>query len=69
MSFGNVSAQSGLQYFLYCYSESGERLPPEVLDAQDDGMAIDMARLQLNKHCTLWHGDRLVFSLPEFAEG
>lgn len=66
-SLDHQPAQIGLQYLLYCYSARGERLPPEILEASDDQMAIAMARQQMRKHCTLWHGERLVFSLPEFA--
>lgn len=66
MSFEEDSATpTGMQFVLYCFTPSGLRLPPEIIDARDDRMAIDMVRLQLHKRCELWQGNRLVFALPE----
>ncbi|WP_309661167.1 hypothetical protein [Sphingomonas sp.] len=54
------------EYRLYCL-DGAKRIQraAEVIAAQDDGHAIDIARgLDMPMACELWQGRRLVASIP-----
>lgn len=52
-------------YVLHCFDDIGRSLSDEPIKAEDDDVAIAIARLHLHMRCEIWKGNRMVLAVTE----